>query len=425
MAPVRPSLSAAPGDAPRPLPRRAAPAGPSARVAALALGLALMLHAMVLGAWPRGGGPRSERSAPVPVQVRALAMAPAPAPAPTPPEPAPVPVVQTTLPRPVPGIAPVAVIEAPPDAPPPAEPLRVDGLPAADTEVAVAADPGASAPGPVPLPEPARTDPVVALVAAEPIADAAPRAALPASATQAAPVAAVPAASGPLPLSDTGEPLPVYATRFAPSQSLSYQLRRGLLGGSAVLDWQRDEPGESGARYRMQLVARAAGFVLLTQDSEGGFDAAGLAPRRFTDQRLQGSTRATNFQRERGRIGFSGPPVEYAWAPGVQDRLSWMVQLPAIVDANPQLAAPGERITLAVVGARGDAAVWVFRFVAEEGVTDGAREVRALKFIREPRKPNDTQAEVWLDPARHHLPVRARLGNPPDGEVLDLRLEVP
>ena len=236
---------------------------------------------------------------------------------------------------------------------------------------------------------------------------------------------ALSAPSGPLPLAEAGEPLPVYPTRLAPSQSLSYQLRRGLLGGSAVLDWQRDEPVGPGARYRMQLVARAAGLVLLTQDSEGGIDAAGLAPRRFTDQRLRGSTRAANFQPERGRITFSGPSVEHAWAPGVQDRLSWMLQLPAIVDANPRLAAPGERITLAVIGARGDAAIWVFRFVAEEAVSAGAGEVRALKFIREPRKANDTQAEVWLDPARHHLPVRARIGNPPDGEVLDLRLDGP
>jgi hypothetical protein len=236
-----------------------------------------------------------------------------------------------------------------------------------------------------------------------------------------APVPAAPVAA----LADSGEEIPVYATSFAPSQRLSYHLRRGWLSGTGVLTWQHDAPHAAGARYELQLDARVAGLSLLSQRSEGGFDAAGLAPQRFTDQRLRGSTRATNFQRERGVIGFSGPSVEYPLIPGVQDRLSWMLQLPAVVDAAPQRAAAGERITLYVIGARGDAAVWVFRFVAAESVTTDAGDVPALKFIREPRQPHDTQAEVWLDPAQHHLPVRARLGNPPDGDVLDMVRMVP
>ena len=44
---------------------------------------------------------------------------------------------------------------------------------------------------------------------------------------------------------------------------------------------------------------------------------------------------------------------------------------------------------------------------------------------REPRRPHDTQAEVWLDPTRHHLPVRARIGNPPDGDMLELIRSAP
>ena len=40
----------------------------------------------------------------------------------------------------------------------------------------------------------------------------------------------------------------------------------------------------------------------------------------------------------------------------------------------------------------------------------------------EPRKPYDTHVEVWLDPARHHLPVRAKLTTAPDGSSLELLL---
>lgn len=222
-----------------------------------------------------------------------------------------------------------------------------------------------------------------------------------------------------------GEAIPVYPTAFAPSQTLTYHLRRGLLSGTGVLSWHHDPPNEAGASYELRLEAKALGLSLLTQVSQGHFDAAGLAPQRFTDQRLRSSTRAANFQRERGLIGFSGPSVEFQMVPGVQDRLSWMLQLPAILEAGPQRAAPGERVTLYVIGARGDAAVWSFRYQGHESVTTEAGELPAVKFIREPRQPNDTQAEVWLDPAHHHLPVRARLGNPPDGEVLDLVLSNP
>ena len=395
-------------------------AGPSRPVMLGALALVVLLHAAVLGAWPEVPA----ESAPRPVasvQVRALAPMPSPrvheAPAVQAPGPATVvpmrvaPPAQTRT-----RSAPVAATEVLP----PPEPLPVASMEPAASAPAELAGPaplmalaaaGGDSPAPAPEPFPALPPPPPGPPA------------LPVSPAE-APVAPAGVPAGLLPLGDS-EPLPVYPARLPPSQTLHYQLRRGLLGGSAVLEWQHAEPGPDGVTYRMRLVARAAGFVMLTQESEGGIDAAGLVPRRFTDQRLRGSTRATNFQPERGRIGFSGPSVEYAWAPGVQDRLSWMLQLPAIVDANPRLASPGERITLAVVGARGDAAVWVFRFVAEEPVATATGERRALKFVREARKPHDTQAEVWLDPARHHLPLRARIGNPPDGEVLDLLREEP
>ena len=44
-----------------------------------------------------------------------------------------------------------------------------------------------------------------------------------------------------------------------------------------------------------------------------------------------------------------------------------------------------------------------------------------MKFVRQSPDAYDTQVEVWLDPARHHLPVRAALHNGPD-DTLDLVL---
>jgi hypothetical protein len=360
---------------------------------------ALALHAAVLGGLARHG-PALDEEGPLPptVQVRSIAAAPAPPAAAAPPAPAP-------TPRPAP--QPAARGERTPTPPTPAS----------------APEPTAE-PAPPPAPEP--PPPAERLAQAEP----APAPEAPASAASApVAVAAEPAASLPagpaaasaVTVAGAAEEIPVYPTALPPSQVMNYQVRRGVLSGTGVLDWRHEPDTPGGPRYTLALDARVAGLSVLNQRSEGSVDPAGLAPRRFTDQRLRGSQRAANFQRERGVVSFSGPSVEFPLVPGVQDRLSWMVQLPAIVAAAPQRATTGSRITLYVIGARGDAAVWVFAFVAAEPVATEWGEVPALKFVREPRQPHDTQAEVWLDPARAFLPLRARLGNPPDGEVFELQ----
>lgn len=231
--------------------------------------------------------------------------------------------------------------------------------------------------------------------------------------------APVPAAEGDDPPVDAAS-VPVYKTSIPPSQTLRYNLKRGMLSGNGELRWQRDPPTQPGAKYELQLDARIGSMVLLTQVSSGGFDSAGLAPVRFTDRRLRSSARAANFQRQRSLVTFSGPSVEYLLLRGTQDRLSWMIQLPAILTASPRLAASGEKVTLYVIGSRGDAALWDFRYVARERLSTDAGPVDAVKFVREPRKPHDTTAEVWLDPSHHYLPVRARIGNPEEGPMLEL-----
>ena len=132
--------------------------------------------------------------------------------------------------------------------------------------------------------------------------------------------------------------------------TLHYQVRRGFLRGDGEIRWQ-----PSGDGYRLVLEARVAGVTLLMQTSEGGVDANGLAPVRFVDQRARRSAQAANFRRDAGTITFSGSGAEWPLLAGSQDRLSWMIQLAGIAAAEPQLLAEGGRITMVVVGARGDA----------------------------------------------------------------------
>jgi hypothetical protein len=213
------------------------------------------------------------------------------------------------------------------------------------------------------------------------------------------------------------EKVPVYATRVPPSTTLRYVMSRGPIAGEGELRWQRN-----GSTYELRLEGRVPLLgTLLTQVSRGGFDSAGLAPERHTDKRRRRGEQAANFQRDAGLITFSGSSAQYPLVPGAQDRVSWMVQLAAIAQAWRGSLASGEHIVLLVASARGDADVWSFRVQGTETVSLPVGPVPTLKLLREPRRPYDTKVEVWLDPARHHLPVRARLTDT-NGDPFELQL---
>jgi hypothetical protein len=234
-----------------------------------------------------------------------------------------------------------------------------------------------------------------------------------------APAAVVNAAAVRPPLLAAGdEPPPVYRTQLPPSVTLHYQVRRGFLRGTGQIRWQ-----PSGERYRLALEAQVGGLTLLTQTSEGGIDANGLAPVRFLDQRARRSAQAANFRRDDGRITFSGAPAEWPLLAGSQDRLSWMIQLAAIAAAEPERLVDGGRISMVVVGARGDASVWTFRYAGSEAIETVRATVHAVKLVREGRSAYDTSAEIWLDPERSYLPAHATLRNSSGASEYDLLLE--
>jgi len=214
-----------------------------------------------------------------------------------------------------------------------------------------------------------------------------------------------------------GAPPPPYPTRIAPPFRLRYDLKRGAQTGTAEL---RFESGPNG--YELSFDGSLPGPGAIGLVSRGALGADGLAPERFVDRRRGRDRHAANFDRAAARITYSGPQVIQPLPPGAQDRLSWLVQLPAVVDADPARWIAGARVSIFVSGARGDADVWNFVVQGRESVELTSGQVPdTLRLARAPSRPFDTQADVWLDPARHHLPVRARLTTLPGGETLDLQ----
>ena len=179
-----------------------------------------------------------------------------------------------------------------------------------------------------------------------------------------------------------------------------YRLRQAGQDGEATLDWQPQPDG----RYSLRLTRRIGERTLPAWESLGQTGMAGLSPERFALQRGGQDRQAINFDADERRISFSASPAQLDLPEGAQDRLSWWLQLAALVQANP---APGGRWRVWVAGLRGELREWVFEAVdalPEDGGT--------LHLRRQPLGERDPGVELWLDPARSYWPVRLRQGDP-------------
>lgn len=224
--------------------------------------------------------------------------------------------------------------------------------------------------------------------------------------------------------------------RAAPpaAATLLYDVRRGGAAGAASLTWSIDSEG----RYALELQGRAAppagpaqGRATVTAGaalaphwtSHGRLDAAGIAPERFAVSRRGRERHAANFRRAAGIVSFAGSARTWPLLAGAQDRLSWMVQLAAVLRAEPALAAAGRQISMMVVGAHGDAGIWTFTVQGLEEIEGPSGEpLRAWRLTREAAQAYDPHVQVWAAPDLQHWPVRMTLTLPQRGESTEFRL---
>lgn len=274
------------------------------------------------------------------------------------------------------------------------------------------------------MPVQARAPAVRFSLQTQPAAPPPPQAAIPVS-ISAAPIPAAPARLKPIPVAEAKAPSPA---ALPPAIDWRYLLLQNDRQGQARLVWRPD-----GAVYALRMEREIDGRQLAGSRSEGRLDPQGLSPQRFTQQRAgrpgmaPRDAAATNFRRDagpgQGQISFSASAELVPMPDGVQDRISWWLQLAAIVAATPQRFQPGASLRMPVVGLRGEAMEWVFEVLDEAALDLPVGPIaRTVHLRRAALGPYSGAIDLWLDPARHHLPVRI-LFSQADGRGWDMQLQ--
>jgi hypothetical protein len=272
--------------------------------------------------------------------------------------------------------------------------------------------PVAAIPAPPPVPTPAVT-PAPAPPQAPPVEATPPAPAAP-SAQAVEPPPPAPAEAAPA-APPAGPTQTVVSAFQVPSAIIArYAVKgeaKGLpYGATAHLAWSHD-----GSQYEARLKITSL-LGSREQVSTGRLTADGLAPTRFGDQSR--SEQAAHFERDKGVISFSNNAPPAALQAGAQDRLSVLLQLGAMLAADPQRYPPGTRVEVQTAGVR-DADVWTFTVEGQQDLQIRNRARATIKLERAPRHDNDEKLELWVAPDMDYLPVRVRLTQQ-GGDFVDL-----
>ena len=190
--------------------------------------------------------------------------------------------------------------------------------------------------------------------------------------------------------------------RLPPATTLHYQVtgtRRGqAITGASTLTWSPD-----GAGYRAAWTLDSPQLGRRGQTSEGTLQAGGLAPERYGER--QRSERAAHFDPTNARVRFSANTPDAPWQPGMQDRLSALLQLAGLLAAAPARYPAGSVIRLPTAGAR-DAAEALWQVEGEQPLDIAGQTVPCVKLRRDPAGLYDDRVELWLSRNGDYLPAR-------------------
>lgn len=179
-------------------------------------------------------------------------------------------------------------------------------------------------------------------------------------------------------------------------------------------------------RYSIKLVTEAVGWATvfaskpLYAETIGSIGPGGLRPERYTHRSPRGKEEVSVFDYENKKITYSSLKEPLPLLNGIQDRLSFMIQLAWMMKVAPERFTLGEAIGLPMAGRNKveDVSFWVESDA--DVVMPGGVLVPAVHLSS--HRQGDRfkgKIDIWLDRTDRLLPVRIRFEET-RGQVLDL-----
>lgn len=205
---------------------------------------------------------------------------------------------------------------------------------------------------------------------------------------------------------------------YPASSQLEYEgtgQERGFLRytGHGMLQWSHDTN-----HYDARLEISAWGIRVRTWTSTGALGLQGLQPARFGDT-PRGKELVTRFEHDKNRITFSSGDGDLPLLSGAQDKLSALLQLSAVVGADPQRYSGGGNTISFQAADSHRAERWEFKVSPQETLQLPDGGLTAIKLTKEANPEVDQKIEVWLAAAAAYLPVRIRITES-SGNFVDL-----
>jgi hypothetical protein len=191
--------------------------------------------------------------------------------------------------------------------------------------------------------------------------------------------------------------------------------------GNGILHWRLD----GSQHYQADLTATASllflSFTVLESHSEGNIGAGGLEPSRYSETPRNREALVTLFRRGQDSVGVQSGAIDETGL-GVQDRLSIVFQLGALLIANPDLGQAGAQWDVPVANLKGEPGTWTFRTVGFEPVNSGIGTIDATHVQRVLRPgTNDRRIDLWIALDLGGYPARI-LYTEPSSAYVDLTL---
>ncbi|HEX9180547.1 MAG TPA: DUF3108 domain-containing protein, partial [Burkholderiales bacterium] len=180
----------------------------------------------------------------------------------------------------------------------------------------------------------------------------------------------------------------------------------GFRAGRARHLWELE-----GERYRIRTRIEPVGIVSwfyrgeFEHESEGRVTSQGLRPDHYVTQRGRPERMEYvifDWEQRRATLSTAGLTFEAEAAPGTQDQVSFLHQLPFLLDGAggfSMLIANGRRIERHEV-----------EVVGEETIATERGEFRTLHLRRRPPE-GGAAVDLWLAPELGYLPVKLRMKN--------------